>query len=907
MAAADPWLAQAPDTWADLVEELRIERPLHRRYVALKRRLSRVRDPSAWRHWLCPLDKHVPLGTAFLGRTLVCAFVYLSFRAALPRLAAPGSPEWCVALVWVVALTAGEVGQTLGVPKALAMLGSGVALVNIPTVLDGLQRPWSRNLRAGAAALMLLRAGLGIDLATIRGYGWTFPVFTVLPSIMEAVLSALAARAIFGMPYLLALSIAFICAPVGFAVITSGCAVVKERGYERKVPSFLQACCSFDDAFCMVCFQLLLHGYIATLARDSGNINLAFGSELDGTLGYALPPLIAVFSVVAGLLATLILSATCLWCTAERRTVVLLAVCAALQYATSAFPEVGSGVGPVANLVCGLGVRHAWRSGWPRILLSESHAADVTAHSATMLVSAQKHLAFVWETFMFPLMFGLLGATFNTRAPPGYADSTDQAKMDVDVVNQTRLSLRLCCGYVAISLAIRCVVSLAVARPFPRYTRREQLYLACAWCTKGSTQAAFATLPRYAILRFLANVQAAGLPMPANAADLRSWSNTAVWCAVSSVFLSMPLGLVFINTAPFYLLGRAAPLRQGGRAAIIDQDIKHLNDGTDGPLKEGTGELTADERAAVGEDVHQLGLQQLGSGASPMDAPTELVKPSKTMSNVSQLTSLPEYDIFAPGVHAPGALGGATTSASLHHATGLSLVTGIPRDLPQRSTIVHVSMPPSTGNGSASVDVVHSRLTACVQDCPAAVVYFHTPETEGGSAPEDGAPENADARSDPHPCCPTNETQPSVANDAAQPAHLWLSYMSVAPPAEAAVRRVLLRAGLDCAAAVAAAGSGDAGVAVTLELRRVDEPSLMSTHPNVWEDPNDVMQASPATHAEDRDHGNPTGWRRLGLVQRVLRASRPLLPPSETAMPPLSTQRRRCLVMATAGQGGDIA
>ena len=936
--------------------------------MALKRRLAKWRDPVAWRHLLLPFDRRSPAATAFIGRSLIFALVFLSWRALVPSMARVGSPIWCVALVWVSALHAGELAHLVGMPKALGMLGAGVALVNLE-LINGLTRAWSRNLRAGAAALILLRAGLGIDIATIRGYGWSFPIFAVVPSIMEAVLSALAAKAIFGLPYLLALTMAFIIAPVGHAVISSGCASVKERGYARAGPSFLQACCSFDDAFCMVVFQLLLHAYVSLLASKYGTPASAF--EIQGSNpGYALPPLLFLASLFGSAVCTFILAATCLWCSVERRTAMLVACCVALQYGATVYPPVGAGLGPATNLVLGLGVRHAWRTGRPRWLLSEAHAKNVVAEAADMLVTAQRHLTVLWETCMFPLLFGLLGTSFDAQNPPGYA-STD-APHD-DTLRQTQWSLALCCGYVAISQAIRCVVSLGITRTFKRFTAREQLYIALAWCTKASTQAAFATLPRYTINKLIVSMTNAkgDSPMPpAVAAQLHQWGNTIVWCCVASVFLSMPVGLVWINVAPYYLLGRERRLPVTG-----------------GP-KDG---LTVDELNAVGDDTALPPSDDAASGGDGCASPA---LPSKQPSALTELTSV--ADVFADGgLQAAGmqqprgdmapygasaqpqrdggshviSLGGGLASAALA-ATALGLlntVTGVPRDMPRGCAVLHVTLPhDGQADGAAAGEAMaapvsprgndmDASLAAALPDTSAAVVYFHLPDAVDADA--DGSVSHGSAnplseqggtRSDDFAMARLRDggaapPSPSQAMDArrrfvtqqaqAQPARLWLSYASVAQPAEGDVRRALLRAGVDVATVLArhggstrpasrAAADLDGGpsgaVAVTVELRRVEE-SPLCTHPNVWEDPNDVFLQPPRGRSGRDDDaasvveaGDSILPGRLGRLMRRAWSRSPVQQqqqqqqaPASQGLPPLSTQRRRRALASERGE--DVA
>jgi NhaP-type Na+/H+ or K+/H+ antiporter len=161
---------------------------------------------------------------------------------------APGQPLWVVCLIWLCSAHLGELFERCGAPKALGMLVSGVILRSLPAApgglapLDGLKTAWSRDIRAGAMALVLLRAGLGLNLRTARSYGWAFVAMCTLPSLAESLLGAFVAMALFDMPFLLAWALGFMTAAVGPGVISAGCAAVKERGYAPAAPNFLMTC-----------------------------------------------------------------------------------------------------------------------------------------------------------------------------------------------------------------------------------------------------------------------------------------------------------------------------------------------------------------------------------------------------------------------------------------------------------------------------------------------------------------------------------------------------------------------------------------------------------------------------------------------------------------------------------------
>ena len=248
-----------------------------------------------------------------------------------------------------------------------------------------------------------------------------------------------------------------------------------------------------------------------------------------------------------------------------------------------------------------------------------------------------------------------------------------------------------------------------------------------------------------------------------------------------------------------------------------------------------------------------------------------------------------------------------------------------------------------------------ASLAAALPDTSAAVVYFHLPDAVDADA--DGSVSHGSAnplseqggtRSDDFAMARLRDggaapPSPSQAMDArrrfvtqqaqAQPARLWLSYASVAQPAEGDVRRALLRAGVDVATVLArhggstrpasrAAADLDGGpsgaVAVTVELRRVEE-SPLCTHPNVWEDPNDVFLQPPRGRSGRDDDaasvveaGDSILPGRLGRLMRRAWSRSPVQQqqqqqqaPASQGLPPLSTQRRRRALASERGE--DVA
>jgi hypothetical protein len=525
-------------------------------------------DPSGVRRPLAPLElgarleKRAALHARFshvVGRALLLAMIYVIALELFPRAMAPGGQLWSLLLVWVASYHTGELFEKFGAPKALGMLISGLILRSLPPAspneapLQNLVSWWSKDIRAAAMALVLLRAGLGMDISAVRVYGAALPIMATLPTLIESVIGAAFASYLFGMPYTLAWVISFMVSAVGPAIVASGCSAVKERGFAPAAPNFLMMTAVFDDTTCIIGFNCLLHALIPS----GGNVGW----------DYAIGPMNLILGVFGGTVAALALSATALFPGGGARTWTLFAVCMCLIFVAETHELLGAGA--IANLVFGLGVRALWKAGWPRRggLLSREHAACTTGAVADdMLHNSLAGLYRVWNIVFYPLLFGLIGASLNARtADPALA--------------------RLAVAYAFFTVAIRFFATLLVTQLPPlarRFTRRERVFMALAWVSKATTQAAFATVPLLELQGWVEE-HPGELWKGYSGAELIQFGYDIQWCCAISIFVGTPLGTVFMNNFAPYLLARAddvAPELAADAAAGGDEEaVKGAEEG----------------------------------------------------------------------------------------------------------------------------------------------------------------------------------------------------------------------------------------------------------------------------------------------------------------------------------------
>ena len=373
-------------------------------------------------------------------------------------------------------------------------------------------------------ALVLMRAGLGLDLETVSAYGLALPAFAILPSLMESVIGAAFGSYLFGMPFLLAWVMSFICSAVGPAIVASGCSAVKERGFQPAAANFLMTCAVFDDTTCIIGFNCLLHAIVTV----SGNVGWQF----------AIGPMNLVLGLFGGVVAALVLACTSFFAGPGARTWTIFVVCMMLIFVAEKHQLLGAGA--IANLVCGLGTRHMWRKGFPGPMLSPAHRDD-PQYAHTMLKETLGGLYRVWNIVFYPLLFGLIGASLNVR------------KVDPTIG-------KLALAYAVFAVAVRFLVALIVTRlpPFKRFSPRERVFMALTWISKATTQAAFATQPLVLLTQWM-DENPGTLWHGHTHAQLVAFGTAIQWSCVLSIFLGAPLGTLAMNNMANTLLEKLPP------------------------------------------------------------------------------------------------------------------------------------------------------------------------------------------------------------------------------------------------------------------------------------------------------------------------------------------------------------
>lgn len=197
---------------------------------------------------------------------------------------------WSLALILFTGLALGGIFQRLKLPGLLGMIITGLILgpytLNLidPAILNV-----SGDLRQIALIVILMRAGLALDLRDLKQVGRPAILMCFVPATFELAAITLLAPWLLGLTYLEAAILGAVLAAVSPAVVVPRMLRLMEEGYgtKKSLPQLILAGASVDDIYVIVLFT-------SFLGMEQGQ-------------GFALSSLIKVpVSVVLGLLLGLI-------------------------------------------------------------------------------------------------------------------------------------------------------------------------------------------------------------------------------------------------------------------------------------------------------------------------------------------------------------------------------------------------------------------------------------------------------------------------------------------------------------------------------------------------------------------------------------------------------------------------
>jgi len=401
------------------------------------------------------LPPHGYLGT-ILTYLVVIVTIWLTSYSVFGQIALPGEEEiaitvkggtvFALLVLVVVAWIGGWLVQQLHLPPLLGMLVVGILLKNVPhiSVARGLDPAWSAALRSTALAVILLRAGLGLDPAALKQLSAMVFRLAFMPCLAETCVVAITSHFLIGLPWIWGFMLGFVLAAVSPAVVVPCLLGLQEKGWgvAKGIPTLVIAAASVDDVLAISAFTIIL-GITFNPSADLASVILQ--GPLEAFVG-------VVFGLCWGVVAVFLPPS-------PNPSIILrlLVLVGGSLLALFGSDVVGlPGSGALAVLVMAFVSGVGWRKqGW-------GDSNPVT-----------QALAAAWVVLQ-PLLFGLIGTEIQVTA-------LDGGTVGWGVVV-------LCCG-----LVIRMIVSYGAVM-MGDLNLKERIFVALAWLPKATVQAAIGPL-----------------------------------------------------------------------------------------------------------------------------------------------------------------------------------------------------------------------------------------------------------------------------------------------------------------------------------------------------------------------------------------------------------------------------
>ena len=200
-----------------------------------------------------------------------------------------------LSLIFLVGLAMGAICRKLKLPRIIGMLVTGIVLG--PYVLDWLDPSIlsiSADLRKMALIIILLKAGLSLDLQDLKKAGRSAVLLSFVPASCELLGYVLWAPVILGITRVEAAVMGAVLAAVSPAVVVPRMVSLMEKKYgtDKAIPQMILAGASCDDIFVIVLFTTFLgmaQGGSADM-MDFVNIpvSIVLGILLGAVVGYGL-------------------------------------------------------------------------------------------------------------------------------------------------------------------------------------------------------------------------------------------------------------------------------------------------------------------------------------------------------------------------------------------------------------------------------------------------------------------------------------------------------------------------------------------------------------------------------------------------------------------------------------------
>lgn len=200
-----------------------------------------------------------------------------------------------LALIFLVGMSLASICEKIKIPRIIGMLVTGIILG--PYVLDFLDSSIlniSSELRKMALIIILIKAGLSLNLKDLKKVGRPALLMSFLPATFEIIAYVIFAPILFGVSRVEAALIGAVLSAVSPAVVVPRMVDLMDNnlGTKKGIPQMILAGASFDDVFVIVLFSTFL-------AMNQGEgVNLASFADI---------PISIVSGILIGAIVGLIL------------------------------------------------------------------------------------------------------------------------------------------------------------------------------------------------------------------------------------------------------------------------------------------------------------------------------------------------------------------------------------------------------------------------------------------------------------------------------------------------------------------------------------------------------------------------------------------------------------------------
>lgn len=200
-----------------------------------------------------------------------------------------------LALIFLVGLAAATACRSLRLPRMIGMLATGIVLG--PYVLNALDPSIlgiSADLRQMALIIILIKAGLSLDLADLKKVGRPALLMSFLPALFEIAAFVLFAPYLLGVTRLEAAVMGAVLGAVSPAVVVPKMVYLMDIGYgtDKSIPQLVLAGSSLDDVFVIVLFSTFVGmaqgGAASLLDFTEIPVSILLGAALGALAGWLL-------------------------------------------------------------------------------------------------------------------------------------------------------------------------------------------------------------------------------------------------------------------------------------------------------------------------------------------------------------------------------------------------------------------------------------------------------------------------------------------------------------------------------------------------------------------------------------------------------------------------------------------